>query len=459
MHWRTTWWEHQDFDLCHPIHLSEGLLLLRRGKFLQFIEGATYTPQCFMGRVPMMNLVMGYMLEQYSDNLPLVLSSWKEYVGTTRGHFLYSFTTLVYSISVLAVITLFLTVFVFTNYTIKPLMLLKLLLVLLLSYILGVVIKSITVLHGQQKRGYLHGGLLQDSLNNTIWLSILDLIAVFLLQINQVQVVMRIFQRQKEKRMAFLVGVVCAGASQTIWGVTKFKDFAEDDEAGDILPAFIYLVRIAMAVCYAAIVLVFMLTKIHDIYQNPRIWVLSLLTFVLIYSPVAFFVADVSNAFIYELSEVFSVVTYVICVVLPWEWCNKVNIIKHVKEKEGVLGRRFYEEEQLDVDHYEIFEDRLDNDDDETNESEDLLGRRARIKQRFADSDLVKIKDVLHHSKRTLLNVTDGIIAAGFLIPRSASIATDDIPLLSSPSIRRQNRRNVYVYLPRQVNFEVIDNE
>ncbi|MCH0628452.1 hypothetical protein JNB11_00460 [Kocuria palustris] len=460
MYWRYTWWEYQDYRLCSEIPLPQGLVVSAKGDFLHFVDEALYTPACYKDKVPMLNVVMGYVMHQYSKALPVARELWTEFAHTLRGRFANSVVAIIYLISVSAVLTLFLTIFVLTNYTIKPLMLLKLLSVLLLAYILAVVIRLITDLHQQQSVGYLKGLLVLDTLNKLVWLQILDLITVFLLQVNQVQVVMRIFQRQKERRMTLLIGVFCAVCSQVIWGIAKFATFPNNQEAADILPAFIYLVRIAMAVCYATIVLVFMLSKIHYIYHNLKIWVILGLTFVLIYSPVAFFVADVSNAFIYELSEVFSVVTYVICVVLPWEWCNKFNMIMKVKEKEGVLGRRFYEDEMAEIDRYEIFEDKLDDDSVlATGDHDALLGKRAKLRQKMAGAEWERVQNAYQLLKQAVLKVTDGIIAAGFLIPRSVSVGTDDVTPRDPVRTTTNPRHNVYVYDRREVVIDFSDGE
>ena len=109
-----------------------------------------------------------------------------------------------------------------TNYTIKPSWLLKTSTILSTVYILVVVIKSILILHGQQRDGYLHGAKLLSELNDYNPIQIIDLIVVLLLQINQVQIIMRIFQRQKDKRMALLIGIVATLASQVIWALHNF---------------------------------------------------------------------------------------------------------------------------------------------------------------------------------------------------------------------------------------------
>ncbi|CAI5759970.1 unnamed protein product [Candida verbasci] len=423
MYWRNTWWEGKIYPSCEDITLSEGMLVSHNYDApVQYIQQAIYRQICYENSIPVLNTNVGLVIDKFSQPLPLVAESWVQFTRhSIRGTFNYSVVSIIYAISVSAVIIWFLTIFVLTNYTVKPTWLLKMSTLLSTVYIAVVVIKSIIILHIQQREGYLHGAKLLDEINSNKAVNIIDLIVVLLLQINQVQVIMRIFQRQKDKRLTFFVGLIASLTSQVIWGVSQFYFFDENNEAGDILPAFIYLVRIAMALCYAAIITVYFISKIKIIVANKKIWLLTLLTFILIYSPVAFFIADVSNAFVYELSEIFSVVNYVIGVVIPWEWCNKFNLIMKKREKEGVLGRRFYEDELYELDRFELFvkqdeENHSSNDDDDDNTS---TPKETDLSNKFLST--------VERTKHAFLALTDTIIAAGFAIPRSVSVSTQSL--------------------------------
>ncbi|KAK6205474.1 PalH/RIM21-domain-containing protein [Scheffersomyces amazonensis] len=457
MYWRNSWSEGQMYPSCMHLTLDEGMLVSHDlYSPVQYIKQFIYHQVCYQHEIPMLNTNTGLVIDKFSQPLPIVKESWRDFTrNNARGSFAYSVVSIIYALSVSGVITWFLTIFVLTNYTIRPSIILQASTLLSSVYILVVVIKSIIILHDQQRDGYLHGAKLLDNINANSAVNILDLIVVLLLQINQVQVIMRIFSRQRDKRLTFLVGLVASITSQVIWAVTKFHTFPDNNEAGDILPAFIYLVRIAMGLCYAAIISGFQISKIHYIIANKSIWLISLLTFILIYSPVAFFIADVSNAFVYELSEIFSVVTYVICVVIPWEWCNKFNVIMKLKEKEGVLGRRFYEDELYELDRFELFveedtdideqnsndNDNDDNDNDNSHDHNDNSNENSQDnnndgdRQIEGDSDnnqdtpftrAKKVLEALNKTKNAFISITDGIIAAGFAIPRSVSISTSN---------------------------------
>lgn len=409
----------------------------------------------------MLNSNVNLVLNTFSESLPLVRKLWEEFTSPpNNGVFVYSVVPIVYSIAISAVITWFFTIFVLTNYTIKPSFLLQLLTILSSVYMLITVIKSIIVLHNQQRQGFLHGEAVLLAVNDTLYLSIIDLIVVLSLLILQVQVVMRLFSRQSDKRLIFYVGTAAAIVSQTLWGVTKFHNFHEDAEAGKIIPALTYLIRIAMGMCYAAIFTAFLLIKIKQIIANRHIWLISLLTLVFIYAPVAFFIADVSNAWVYALSEIFSVVTYVICVVIPWEWCNKYNVIRKMMEKEGVLGRRFYEDELYELDRFELFVEEEapetprrssfhddDSDGDESGPSAPLHSQTSSSNtitkavtreqslslEQPTQSRFFRFTNGMNLAKNKFLDITDKIIATGLAVPRSVSVGSSFGPVQHQP--------------------------
>lgn len=456
MYWRSDEWQEEIYPACEQLSLPEGLLISQNTSFgSQFISRSIFQQKCYRHSVPMLNTNNGLMLNKFAGLLPIAEQTWHDFTGnSSKGSFAYSVVPVLYSISILAVITWFLNIFVITNYTIKPSILLRASTTLSSIYLLITVIMAIIELHKQQKQGFLHGAMLFDCINSSLALNIIDLIVVFLLQINQVQIIMRIFLRQKDKRLTFFVGIFASITSQVLWAISRFHSFSDDTEAGDILPAFQYLVRIAMGVCYAALISVFVLMKINYIIANKKIWLITLLTVILIYGPVAFFIADVSNAWVFELSEIFSVVTYDICVVIPWEWCNKYNSIMKAKEKEGVLGRKFYEDELYELDRFELFVDEEDEDDENNNNENDdesgngndnergnennehsnrhLLPRSGEnthkgyrpVNFNGNDKGFGSIYETYRRTKETFLNITDHVIAKGLAIPRSASVFT-----------------------------------
>ncbi|KAF7580349.1 PalH/RIM21 family protein [Clavispora lusitaniae] len=480
------------YQSCKQIMLPEGVLISHDfDKAVQYVKSAIYQQRCYKGVIPMLNTNVNLVMNTFADPLPIVRQSWTEYTtNPRRGTFIFSVVPLVYSLSISSVITWFLTIFVITNYTIRPSVLLKFTSIISSLYMLITVVKSIVILHGQQRRGFLHGYALLDQINSSVYLNVIDMIVTFLLQVSQAQVLIRLFSRQSDKRTVFLVGLLSSIASQTLWSVMKFHKFNKNAEMEKILPALIYLFRIAMSISYAAIFTAFILTKSKTLMLHREMWAISLLTLVFIYAPVAFFIADVSNTWVYELSEVFSVVTYVVCVVIPWEWCNQYNVIRKQQEKEGVLGRKFYEDELYELDKFQLFVEEEDSDVNDEDGSPSLHSSTNNQSGPSNGSDgtgdtlpkpesrLKNLANGLTSVKDMFVTITDNIIATGLAIPRSVSIGSNGnntVPTthfdihtprhrsrstgIRIPQPETNRNKNVFVYSTRDVVINMDDNQ
>lgn len=355
------------YALCSELGLQEGILVSHNFSTpVQYILGAQFQQTCFDGDIPMLNTNVDLVLNEFSEPLPIVKQSWEEYT-LKSGTFVNGLVPVLYSISFLAVVTWFLTIFVLTTLR-KSSVLLQGSTAFALIYMTILVVKSLIILHIQQRNGYFNGPDLIFQITNTNWINAIDLVVILLLQINQVQVIMRLFSRQSDKRLIFLAGVSAAIGSQVLWSVMRFHPFPESKEVERIIPALNYLVRIATNIVYATIFTAFLLIKIKMVLANRSIWLISFISFIFIYAPVAFFIAEVTSPWAHE----FSVVTYVVCVVLPWEWCNKYHMIQKIQEKEGVLGRKFYEDELFELDRLGLFvEEEEDDEDDDDGQNSD----------------------------------------------------------------------------------------
>ena len=115
------------YQLCKQIMLPEGVLISHDfDKAVQYVKSAIYQQRCYKGVIPMLNTNVNLVMNTFADPLPIVRQSWTEYTtNPRRGTFIFSVVPLVYSLSILSVITWFLTIFVITNYTIRPSVLLK----------------------------------------------------------------------------------------------------------------------------------------------------------------------------------------------------------------------------------------------------------------------------------------------------------------------------------------------
>ncbi|RKP31829.1 hypothetical protein METBISCDRAFT_29976 [Metschnikowia bicuspidata] len=338
----------EHYALCGIFNLNEGVLVSNNfAQPVQYILGGYYQQSCFKGAYPMLNTQVDVIFKEFSQPLPMVKDGWEKFTSDP-GSFTNGLVPVLYSISILAVVTWFLTVFVVTNLKKSP-VLLRISTTFALIHMLIVLVRSLIFLHRQQLRGYIDGQVLLSEMGNITWINATDLVVILLLQICQVQVIMRLFSRQSDKRIVFLAGVAFSVASQVLWGVKKIALFASLTEIGPVIPSLTYLLRIATNVIYATIFTAFVLKKLRNLIKNPSIWLITVLSVMLVYAPVAFFVADVTSSWAHE----YSIVTYVV-----------YQLLQRIQEQEGVLGRKFYEDEICELDRLGLFVEEEEHEDD-----------------------------------------------------------------------------------------------
>ncbi|KAH3683451.1 hypothetical protein WICPIJ_005570 [Wickerhamomyces pijperi] len=423
------------------IPLDNGYILLNPLDIphLILLENQIYHPLCYNG-VPLLSTFK----DLGAQTLPMISNDWIRFINNDEwGSFKFTVYSIIYSLTVATVMAIFLTIIVFTNHTQKPSWLLR------LSSLMGSVnltilfVRSIIYLEKQHTLGISSGVKLLDDLQSDQVFNAIDFIFVLLAQFAEVQVIIRLFSRAKEKRVSFLVGGALSLAAQIIWAVSTFSNINIDDEESNlsILPAFTYLLRIALSTVYSGLIVIYAISKRSYIFHRSVV-LLTLLNFLVINLQIAFFVTDISNIWVSELSEIFNTTVYICVTVIPWEWINRVHAIERHEQKEGVLGRPFYEDEDRAVIRYEIIDDtELFSDDHGNNtghleemahhEEQDHHHQQQQQIAGSASDDLSppsriytpfhKLKTSINTTTNTLLYLTDQVIAYGLAVPRSVS--------------------------------------
>lgn len=333
-----------DYDSCRMLNATvPGILILQEPPVVEFLaSGFQYEPGCSNG-FP----IYAAMRQLPYPMFPQVAEDWQLYISHGYGLFHEGIYPVMFVVAACFALTLFLLILVFANYTRNSLVLLRAALMLATAYLVAFFVTFLVKLSAQGNRGYTSLSELVLFLRYLTAFLVVDLVVVLLLQICQVQVVMRLFNRQKDKRTAFYVGTLLLVGNQVIWAVATFDNSSVVTSL--VLPAFIYLLRIAIAILYLGLVCIFIFLR-RDIVCQRLIALLTLVTFLVVNSSVVLFVFDVASVWVLDLSEVFNVACYVAAVVIPWEWVNLVELLQLVREKNNVLGREIYEEEGgLDV--------------------------------------------------------------------------------------------------------------
>ncbi|KAG0672211.1 pH-response regulator protein palH/rim21 [Maudiozyma exigua] len=180
----------------------------------------------------------------------------------------------------------------------------------------------------------------------------LDFISTFILQCSQTFILMRMFERKKEKQVIFAVGISLAIISNLLWAVPRYHEIIHgisvknENDNWELLPPFVYMFKIIIAASYASLIIKFIVNKRHQCFKTAQLTLLTIFTIIVVLLLPGFFVADLASFWIYELSELFNTTCYVGCTFVVWEWLERLSIIQKRQQAQSILGRAIYEDEQ-----------------------------------------------------------------------------------------------------------------
>lgn len=446
--------ERDGFSICDGLQLDNGFIVYADPEHnIKVLESTFYTPVCYEN---------GPVLSTYKSlgipQLPTAHAQWNKFLDTESGSFKYSVYPIIYSITVSTMVCIFMTLIVFTNHTQRPSWLLRVGSFLASVNLIVLFARAIMEFSRQHSLGFASGEELLDSLQSDSVFSGIDFVFVLIAQFSQVQVIMRLFSRVKEKRVGFILGGTLSVCAQVIWGVSTFSTFDEFSESDiTILPAFTYLLRIALSMMYCGLVIIYGIGKRRYIFHRDII-LLTILTFITVNFQFAFFVADIADVWVSELSEIFNTTIYVSVTVIPWEWINRVHALERHQQTEGILGRPVYEDEYKEIARYEVI---TDKDNDHHQDDPDHPGTTSPtpvLQSGNTPLEVVsqklrkRVKDSFAQTSDALMYFTDQVIAYGLAVPRSVSAnSSTKIADLRMKNPLNTARKEVFIYSKKEV--------
>ena len=213
-------------------------------------------------------------------------------------------------------------------------------------------------LERQYTMGYMDATAMREDVMGSLEIRITRVISDIFLWLAQVQTLIRLFPRHKEKVIIKWIGfalIVCDSTfsclnsfyANTTLGSTKPRHFV------DAIPALSYLFELALGLLYAAWVIYYSMTKRRYAFYHVKmksITLIALLSFVAVLTPVVFFVTDVSNSDVAGWGDYFRWVGAAAASVIVWEWVERIEAIECDDKKDGILGREIFDgDEMLDV--------------------------------------------------------------------------------------------------------------
>lgn len=341
------------YPSCHYMNLGNALVIGREfNRPVLYADRIRFKSFCYSGHP-------AYMVAIYDDipatYLPQVMQDWKLFTSTSSklgrsyNASIYSF---LMSYAANSVITLCLTILAFIIVRNRPhftaAILLKLGSLITSINMVSTVARNFRILkHQHNDQGVTLSTKIVGFLQRDATFTALNFISITLIQFCQVFLVMRIYERNLEKRVIFYIGSILVLGTNILWVAPQFGTVVEGAKVHwGILPTFVYLFRIAVSSSYASLIISFILRQRKLWYRHLQ---LSLLTFIVILSVLlspGFFIADIANVWIDLLGEDFTTTCYLAATFMVWEWLERYFVLKNKNESQSVLGRQIFLDER-----------------------------------------------------------------------------------------------------------------
>ncbi|KAF2646363.1 PalH-domain-containing protein [Massarina eburnea CBS 473.64] len=208
----------------------------------------------------------------------------------------------------------------------------------------------------QYNEGFMDAMQLRDEVVSGMEIKVSRVISDIFLWLAQVQTLIRLFPRHKEKVIIKWVGFALILLDITFSCLNSFGPYNTKRSPRHFetaIPALSYLFQLSLSMLYAAWVMYYAITKRRYAFYHPMMWNLSLvalLSIVALLTPVVFFITDISNYTIAGWGDYFRWVGAAAASVIVWEWVERIEALEREERKDGILGREIYDgDEMLDT--------------------------------------------------------------------------------------------------------------
>lgn len=196
---------------------------------------------------------------------------------------------------------------------------------------------------------------MQDEVSATLEIRILRVISGVFVWLAQVQTLMRLFPRRKEKLIIKWFGfslILCDLIFSCLNNFLASLQYRRRSPRNyqDAIPALSYLFQLAISLLYMAWVSYYVVTKKRYAFFIPdqlNMLVIAVLALVSIAIPVAFFVADISVPRVAGWGDFLRWVGSAAASILVWEWVDRIEVVERDEKKDGILGREVFDEDEL----------------------------------------------------------------------------------------------------------------
>ncbi|KAJ5243000.1 uncharacterized protein N7469_001327 [Penicillium citrinum] len=217
-------------------------------------------------------------------------------------------------------------------------------------------VDSFRVAERQYDYGYSDAEALSEEVIDGLEIRIVRVISSTFLWLAQVQTLIRLFPRHKEKVMIKWAGFALIVLDTTFSILENFwfrNSSTRPRLYDDAIPALSYLFELALNLLYAAWVIFYSISKHRYAFFHPKmrnIALVALLSYCAILIPVVFFVMDIARPEIAGWGTYIRWVGSAAASVVVWEWVERIEALERDETKDGILGREVFDgDEMLEV--------------------------------------------------------------------------------------------------------------
>ncbi|KAF2126430.1 PalH-domain-containing protein [Dothidotthia symphoricarpi CBS 119687] len=205
----------------------------------------------------------------------------------------------------------------------------------------------------QYNDGFIDAMDLRDQVVAGIEIKVSRIISDVFIWLAQVQTLIRLFPRHKEKVMIKWVGFALILLDITFSCLNSFGPYENNTRPTHFdtaIPALSYLFQLSLSMLYAAWVMYYAVTKRRYAFYHSLMWnmtVVAFLAMVAILTPVVFFITDIANYTIAGWGDYFRWVGAAAASVIVWEWVERIEVLEREERKDGILGREVYDGDDM----------------------------------------------------------------------------------------------------------------
>jgi hypothetical protein len=205
----------------------------------------------------------------------------------------------------------------------------------------------------QYKEGFIDAMELRDQVVAGMEIKVSRIISDIFIWLAQVQTLIRLFPRHKEKVIIKWVGFALILLDITFSSLNSFGPYENQRRPAQFetaIPALSYLFQLSLSMLYAAWVMYYAITKRRYAFYHSMMWnmsVVALLSIIAVLTPVVFFITDIANYTIAGWGDYFRWVGAAAASVIVWEWVERIEALEREERKDGILGREIYDGDDM----------------------------------------------------------------------------------------------------------------